>query len=347
MEVADQLQPFLFSAQAKHVEHIAHRVAQIEINGFKVQLAGLDLGKIENVVNDAQQCVGRRAGQTQVFGLLGLEIGVQRQLQHALHAIHGGADFMAHVGQELALGAACGLCRFFGCAQLHRLFMLGDVVDHPDHAQGTIPAVEHHLAIDRRETHLAAAQNQPVLEGEGLKIHEDLFPRSLHEFRVIRVNECQIAVEGRLAAAGLQAKEAVRLIRPGLAESMEIDFPASQVSEGLGLFQLRVLGCQLRLHTLALRHLPPQVFVQTLQFPGTLLDALFELALARPQVRGHQVEGSGKTPEFIARGRRQALTQVTGGNRLRGAQQLPDRGQNETIQQKNRAKIKDDAETQR
>ena len=43
MEVADQLQPFLFGAQAKQVEGIVHRVAKVEIDGFKVQLAGLDL----------------------------------------------------------------------------------------------------------------------------------------------------------------------------------------------------------------------------------------------------------------------------------------------------------------
>ena len=39
-----------------------------------------------------------------VFALLGSEAGVEQQTGHADDAVHGGADFVAHVGQKLALG---------------------------------------------------------------------------------------------------------------------------------------------------------------------------------------------------------------------------------------------------
>ena len=41
----------------------------------------------------------------QVLALLGGQVGVERQLGHADDAVHRRADFVAHVGQELALGA--------------------------------------------------------------------------------------------------------------------------------------------------------------------------------------------------------------------------------------------------
>ena len=34
------------------------------------------------------------------------QVRVQQQPNHAQHAVHGGADFVAHVGQKLALGGA-------------------------------------------------------------------------------------------------------------------------------------------------------------------------------------------------------------------------------------------------
>ena len=49
-------------------------------------------------------------------------------MRHADDGVHGGADFVAHVGQEIALGAAGGVCRLLGFAQLLLdLLLLGDI----------------------------------------------------------------------------------------------------------------------------------------------------------------------------------------------------------------------------
>ncbi len=47
-----------------------------------------------------------------VFGLLRCEFGVQQQARHADNGVHGCANLVAHAGQEFALGAGGGLCRF-------------------------------------------------------------------------------------------------------------------------------------------------------------------------------------------------------------------------------------------
>ncbi|MNN81034.1 hypothetical protein D3C81_1978160 [compost metagenome] len=42
-----------------------------------------------------------------VVALAGIQLGQQRQVTHADDGVHGRADFMAHVGEELALGLGC------------------------------------------------------------------------------------------------------------------------------------------------------------------------------------------------------------------------------------------------
>ena len=77
------------------------------------QLAGFNFRKIENVINDREQRIGRTLRQFQMLTLYRREIGIQRQLNHAKDAVHGRANLMAHIGQELTLGVASGLgCRF-------------------------------------------------------------------------------------------------------------------------------------------------------------------------------------------------------------------------------------------
>ena len=77
---------------------------QVEGDGLQIELAGFDLGEIENVVDQREQALGaavRHARQTRVAGR---QFGLEQQLEHADHPVHRRADFVAHVGQEVALG---------------------------------------------------------------------------------------------------------------------------------------------------------------------------------------------------------------------------------------------------
>ena len=71
-------------------------VAHVHLDALDLQLAGLDLREIEDVVDDAEQ--DRRAGADGLreFPLLGLQRRVEQQLRHADHAVHRRADLMCH-----------------------------------------------------------------------------------------------------------------------------------------------------------------------------------------------------------------------------------------------------------
>jgi hypothetical protein len=81
-------------------------LAQVERHPFDEQLARLHFRKIEDVVEDREQGVGRVAYRVQVFTLQRRELGQQRELRHADHPVHGGADLVAHVGQEFTFRPA-------------------------------------------------------------------------------------------------------------------------------------------------------------------------------------------------------------------------------------------------
>jgi len=58
-----------------------------------------------------------------VFALHGTEVEVEEEPGHADHAVHGRADFVAHVGEEFALGLAGDLGGLLGGAQLARALL--------------------------------------------------------------------------------------------------------------------------------------------------------------------------------------------------------------------------------
>jgi hypothetical protein len=50
-----QLQPFFLSFDAHQRRNVIQGILQLEIHGFHIQFAGFDLGKIQDVVDDAQR----------------------------------------------------------------------------------------------------------------------------------------------------------------------------------------------------------------------------------------------------------------------------------------------------
>ncbi len=71
---------------------------------FELEPAGFDFGKVKNVVDDGQEGVGAAAGGLDIVPLFVGQFGIEEQGRHAQHTVHRGADFVAHVGQELGFG---------------------------------------------------------------------------------------------------------------------------------------------------------------------------------------------------------------------------------------------------
>src|SRR5262249_4859112 len=124
VNTADQFQPLDTGRLGEQADRLLDGGIQVEVYRFQLQLTGLDLREIEDVVEDVEQGLGRRLGHVQVLALLGREVGVQGQLRHTEDAIHRRADLVAHVRQELALRPAGCLRRHFRLLQLTRYALL-------------------------------------------------------------------------------------------------------------------------------------------------------------------------------------------------------------------------------
>jgi hypothetical protein len=83
--------------------------------GASVRVAGLHLRQVEHVVEDLQQRLRGRVDDAEHVAMLAVGGGDLEQLHHAEDGVHRRADFVAHRGQEGALGA---VGRFGGVARL-------------------------------------------------------------------------------------------------------------------------------------------------------------------------------------------------------------------------------------
>ena len=103
---------------------------ELELGLLDAQLARLDLGEVEDVVDHAQQMLARGLDLAQVVLLAWQQPGLERQQGQAVDRIERGADLMAHVGQELALGQAGGLGVVLGLKQLSLVLTRSGDITH-------------------------------------------------------------------------------------------------------------------------------------------------------------------------------------------------------------------------
>ncbi len=128
--------PFM-GAACQQADRAVEQCAQVGRRGRDGQAAGLDLCVVEDVVEDVQQRPARLLHQCHHPLLLAFQPGLQQQFHQAEHAVHRGADLVAHRGQEAVLGAQRGFGRLPGRHQRIGLRALcGDVaqVAVPDRA---------------------------------------------------------------------------------------------------------------------------------------------------------------------------------------------------------------------
>ena len=104
-----ELQAFAAGDERRQVTRVLHRVAQVEVQGLDLEFAGLDLGEVEDVVDDREQRLGAALHREREVALLRVKVRVEEQRRHPDDAVHGRADLVAHVGEELALGRVRGL----------------------------------------------------------------------------------------------------------------------------------------------------------------------------------------------------------------------------------------------
>ena len=158
IDAHDQFEVLFGDARRHQRRDVLDRFGKPEGRRVQRQLAGIDLGEIENVVDDGEQ---RVAGFDDDIGeglLARVKLGLGEQFGHAQHAIHRRADLVAHIGQEFRFGAVGGLgleqgFGGFGEGAADRLF------HRPEDPQGDDG--------QHREQQAARPQQQPVAGGIG------------------------------------------------------------------------------------------------------------------------------------------------------------------------------------
>ena len=118
------LQVFFGRRLGQQVGDVVQHIADLERRVCQLQFAGLDLRKIEHVVDDGEQVLGRERDLLQPRLLLGLGGVALHQIGQANDGVHRRADLVAHVRQEGTFGQARRLGRLRRRSQLGRA--LGD-----------------------------------------------------------------------------------------------------------------------------------------------------------------------------------------------------------------------------
>ncbi|MDT4865701.1 hypothetical protein FQZ97_1005200 [compost metagenome] len=77
---------------------------QIERGILDLEQTRLDLGEVQNVVDQIQERVAGARDLFEFFSRGNFTGFALRQIRHAQHRIERGANFMAHVGQKFAFG---------------------------------------------------------------------------------------------------------------------------------------------------------------------------------------------------------------------------------------------------
>ena len=189
--------------------------------------------------------------------------------------IHRCADFVAHVGQEGALGPVGGLCRiaclghfpgaggdqFFqvvavACQFLVGHLALGNVEIDAEHPYG--PAlVRHDPAARSQPAYLAIGADDAVLDFEGITARHVVQHLLLDLCNIIWMNAGQPGVLRAIEAVRRQAIELFRLGRPPGLAGVEIDAPEADTGCRLGDLQALLAGGQAFLDQLALGDVGP------------------------------------------------------------------------------------------
>ena len=111
VDMALVIQPLLLALAAEHSVDGLQQAGEGELLIFQHKPAGLDAGHIQNIIDEVQKMLGRGVNLLQIgFGLFRRFGIVEGNVVQPDDGIHGGADFMAHVGEEGRLGPV-GLLR--------------------------------------------------------------------------------------------------------------------------------------------------------------------------------------------------------------------------------------------
>ena len=132
VEVAADLQPLGHGAPGDRVDGVLQRRAQVELDADELQLARLDLGEVEDVVDEHEERLGRSLDLLRELLLLVCEERVHDELVHPHDHVERRPHLVRHGCEELRLGVVGGLRLEQQRLLLHQAPHLRDVLAHAD-----------------------------------------------------------------------------------------------------------------------------------------------------------------------------------------------------------------------
>ena len=120
-------QPFVARRLADDGRHVVENRVEVKVAALELQPAGLDLGQVQDVVDDGHQVASGAVDLVEPLGLFGRGAGAPQQVIEADDGVHRGSDLVAHVGQKGTLGAVRAVGLFprgeqFSGALTHHVF---------------------------------------------------------------------------------------------------------------------------------------------------------------------------------------------------------------------------------
>ncbi|MNC06261.1 hypothetical protein D3C75_537680 [compost metagenome] len=224
---------------------VLDQVAQVEGDAVEHQLAGLDLGEVEDLVDDPQQVVGGLLDSAQVVQLARCQLAFLQQVGETEDAVERGADFVAHVGQEFRLDAA-GLQGFLARhVQLDVLdldgfqvlaHVLGGLVDTVLQLfVGVVQGFGHAVDAARQLVQLMAAHGrQAFLEVAVLELVDCVLDALDRVVDGAAHAQCQQAAEHQTGEDQQQAGEQVAVAAQQGAVVGQLDLDPAQQAFGFG-----------------------------------------------------------------------------------------------------------------
>ena len=134
-------------AWREQLNHLLDQRAESERTRIERELVGLDLGKVEDLLDQREQRLAGVARGLDVGGLLGRERRVEQEVGHAEDAVERCANLVRHHGEEARLGAARRL-RGIACFRQRVLGLgaVGDVAADALNFGAAVLAPHHHVA---------------------------------------------------------------------------------------------------------------------------------------------------------------------------------------------------------
>ena len=137
LAVGVELDLLAAGAVAHQHRHLVDQVGEVEVDLLEVHALGLDLGEVEEAVDQAEQALGRGGDAHRQLLLVLIEVGVEEQAGQPDHRVHRGPDLVGHVGEEVGLQGRCVDGLVPGQAQLRgERLVLGDDRHVEQHGQG-------------------------------------------------------------------------------------------------------------------------------------------------------------------------------------------------------------------